>query len=90
VTLSVAEQSIQNGVLRIYGRTMLYDKCFPPSARACAARTATPRWPVQRKIYAGLDPPRDVFVSVRVIAHASEDVGMANPNAMVQRQRWQA
>jgi putative ATPase len=39
-------------------------------------------------IYAGLDPR---VIVRRVIAHASEDVGLANPDAMVQAvSAWQA
>ena len=87
VTLEVAEQSIQKRVLRM-DESMLYDmlSAFCKSLRGSDSDAAL-AW-FSRMIYAGLDPR---IIVRRVIAHASEDVGMANPNAMVQAvSAWQA
>jgi putative ATPase len=87
ITISVAEQSIQKRVLRM-DESMLYDmlSAFCKSLRGSASDAAL-AW-FSRMIYAGLDPR---IIVRRVIAHASEDVGMANPNAMVQAiSAWQA
>ncbi len=87
VTLSVAEQSIQKRVLRM-DESMLYDmlSAFCKSLRGSDSDAAL-AW-FSRMIYAGLDPR---VIVRRVIAHASEDVGLANPNAMVQAvSAWQA
>ena len=87
ITISVAEQSIQKRVLRM-DESMLYDmlSAFCKSLRGSASDAAL-AW-FSRMIYAGLDPR---IIVRRVIAHASEDVGLANPNAMVQAvSAWQA
>lgn len=87
VTLEVAEQSIQKRVLKM-DESMLYDmlSAFCKSLRGSDSDAAL-AW-FSRMIYAGLDPR---IIVRRVIAHASEDVGMANPNAMVQAvSAWQA
>ena len=87
VTLTVAEQSIQKRVLRM-DESMLYDmlSAFCKSLRGSDSDAAL-AW-FSRMIYAGLDPR---IIVRRVIAHASEDVGMANPDAMVQAvSAWQA
>ena len=56
--------------------------CSAPSASPCGVRTATRRWRGLRGLlYAGVDPR---LIMRRVMAHASEDVGMANPIAMLQ------
>jgi putative ATPase len=87
ITLPVAEQSIQKRVLRM-DESMLYDmlSAFCKSLRGSDSDAAL-AW-FSRMIYAGLDPR---IIVRRVIAHASEDVGLANPNAMVQAvSAWQA
>ncbi len=87
VTLAVAEQSIQKRVLRM-DESMLYDmlSAFCKSLRGSDSDAAL-AW-FSRMIYAGLDPR---VIVRRVIAHASEDVGLANPDAMVQAvSAWQA
>jgi putative ATPase len=87
VTLAVAEQSIQRRVLRM-DESMLYDmlSAFCKSLRGSDSDAAL-AW-FSRMIYAGLDPR---VIVRRVIAHASEDVGLANPDAMVQAvSAWQA
>ncbi len=87
ITLEVAEQSIQKRVLRM-DESMLYDmlSAFCKSLRGSDSDAAL-AW-FSRMIYAGLDPR---IIVRRVIAHASEDVGLANPNAMVQAvSAWQA
>lgn len=87
ITLAVAEQSIQKRVLRMDEST-LYDmlSAFCKSLRGSDSDAAL-AW-FSRMIYAGLDPR---IIVRRVIAHASEDVGLANPDAMVQAvSAWQA
>ena len=80
VTLSVAEESIQKPVLRC-DDTQMYDmlSAFCKSLRGSDSDAAL-LW-ASRLIYAGLDPR---ILARRVIAHASEDVGLANPIAMLQ------
>jgi putative ATPase len=67
---------------------MLYDmlSAFCKSLRGSDSDAAL-AW-FSRMNYAGLDPR---VIVRRVIAHASEDVGLANPDAMVQAvSAWQA
>lgn len=79
VTLRDAEQSIQKKSLS-YGEDMYYDllsafcKCLRGSATDSALYYA------QRLIKGGCDP---VIIARRVIAHAAEDVGLADPQALV-------
>lgn len=79
VTLSVAEESIQRKVIRM-DESMFYDmlSAFCKSLRGSDADAAL-AW-FARLTYAGIDPK---IIVRRVIAHASEDVGMANPMAML-------
>lgn len=79
VDLSVAEESIQKPSLRM-DESMYYDmlSAFCKSLRGSDSDAAL-AW-FGRMIYAGVDPR---IIVRRVIAHASEDVGMANPNAML-------
>lgn len=80
ITLAVAEESIQKPVLRC-DETLYYDmlSAFCKSLRGSDADAAL-AW-FARMIYAGVDPR---IVVRRMIAHASEDVGVANPNALLQ------
>lgn len=80
VTLHVAEESIQKRVLRM-DESMLYDmlSAFCKSLRGSDSDAAL-AW-FARLTYGGVDPR---IVVRRIIAHASEDVGMANPMAMLQ------
>ena len=80
ITLAVAEESIQKPVLRC-GETEMYDmlSAFCKSMRGSDSDAAL-LW-CSRLLYAGLDPR---IIVRRVIAHASEDVGLANPIAMLQ------
>ncbi|MDY2834415.1 MAG: AAA family ATPase, partial [Candidatus Aphodomonas sp.] len=80
VTLSVAEESIQKPVLRC-DETLYYDmlSAFCKSLRGSDADAAL-AW-FARMSYAGVDPR---IIVRRMIAHASEDVGLANPNALLQ------
>ena len=80
VTLSVAEESIQKPVLRC-DETLYYDmlSAFCKSLRGSDADAAL-AW-FARMTYAGVDPR---IIVRRMIAHASEDVGLANPNALLQ------
>ncbi len=79
VRLKDAEQSIQKKALS-YGEDMYFDllsafcKCLRGSSSDGALYYA------QRLIKGGCDP---VIIARRTIAHAAEDVGMADPQAMV-------
>ena len=80
VTLSVAEESIQKPMLRC-DDTQMYDmlSAFCKSMRGSDSDAAL-LW-ASRLLYAGIDPR---IIVRRVIAHASEDVGLANPIALLQ------
>ncbi|MDO4739659.1 MAG: replication-associated recombination protein A [Eubacteriales bacterium] len=79
ITLAVAEESIQKPVLQM-DESMYYDmlSAFCKSLRGSDSDAAL-AW-CARLLHAGVDPR---IIVRRVIAHASEDVGMANPNAML-------
>ncbi len=79
VDLPVAEESIQKPSLRM-DESLYYDmlSAFCKSLRGSDSDAAL-AW-FGRLIYAGVDPR---IIVRRVIAHASEDVGVANPNAML-------
>ncbi|MGI6169205.1 MAG: replication-associated recombination protein A [Christensenellales bacterium] len=80
ITLAVAEESIQRKVLQC-DETQFYDmlSAFCKSLRGSDSDAAL-AW-FARLITAGVDPR---ILARRIIAHASEDVGLANPQAMVQ------
>ena len=80
VTLAVAEESIQKPVIRC-DESLYYDmlSAFCKSLRGSDADAAL-SW-FARLLYAGVDPR---LIARRIIAHASEDVGLANPTAMLQ------
>ena len=80
ITLSIAEDSIQQPVIRC-GDTEFYDmlSAFCKSMRGSDPDAAL-LW-FSRLLYAGADPR---MLARRIIAHASEDVGLANPAAMLQ------
>ena len=80
VTLAVAEESIQSRVLQM-DESMFYDmlSAFCKSLRGSDSDAAL-AW-FARMNRAGVDPR---IIVRRIIAHASEDVGMANPMAMLQ------
>lgn len=80
ITLPIAEESIQKPVVRC-DDTLFYDmlSAFCKSLRGSDSDAAL-LW-FSRLLYAGADPR---LLARRIIAHASEDVGMANPGAMVQ------
>ena len=80
VTLAVAEESIQQPVIRC-DESLYYDmlSAFCKSLRGSDADAAL-AW-FARLLYAGVDPR---LIARRIIAHASEDVGLANPTAMLQ------
>ena len=80
VTLAVAEESIQSRVMQM-DESMFYDmlSAFCKSLRGSDSDAAL-AW-FARMNYAGVDPR---IIVRRVIAHASEDVGLANPMAMLQ------
>ena len=82
VDLAVAEESIQKPMLRC-DESMYYDmlSAFCKSLRGSDSDAAL-AW-FARLIYAGVDPR---IICRRLIAHASEDVGQANPMVMLQCQ----
>ncbi len=80
ITLEIAEESIQKRALRCDEEeyfNML--SAFCKSLRGSDSDAAL-FW-CARMLYAGVDPR---IIVRRMIAHASEDVGMANPNALTQ------
>lgn len=80
VTLAVAEEAIQKRVLRYDRVDEHYDviSAFIKSMRGSDPQ-ATLYW-LARMLYAGEDPG---FISRRIMIHAAEDVGLADPNALV-------
>lgn len=80
VDLAVAEESIQKPMLRC-DESLYYDmlSAFCKSLRGSDSDAAL-AW-FARLLYAGVDPR---LIMRRVLAHASEDVGMANPMALQQ------
>ena len=80
ITKEIAEESIQQKVIKCDEQQM-YDmlSAFCKSLRGGDSNAAR-AW-FARLIYAGLDPR---IICRRIIAHASEDVGLANPAAMQQ------
>lgn len=79
ITLEIAEESIQEKALPM-DETLYYDmlSAFCKSLRGSDSDAAL-AW-FARLVYAGVDPR---IIVRRIIAHASEDVGLANPNAML-------
>ncbi|NLB90119.1 MAG: AAA family ATPase, partial [Clostridiales bacterium] len=80
ITLEIAEESIQKPMLRI-DESVYYDmlSAFCKSLRGSDSDGAL-AW-FTRMLYAGVDP---FLILRRMIVHASEDVGLANPIAMLQ------
>lgn len=80
ITLAIAEESIQKPVLQC-DESLFYDmlSAFCKSLRGSDADAAL-AW-FARMTYAGVDPR---IIVRRLIAHASEDVGLANPMALLQ------
>ena len=80
VTLSIAEDSIQKPQIRC-DDTQFYDmlSAFCKSMRGSDSDAAL-LW-FSRLLYVGADPR---LLARRIIAHASEDVGLANPAALLQ------
>lgn len=80
ITTQIAAESIQQKVIKCDEQQM-YDmlSAFCKSLRGGSSDAAL-AW-FARLIYAGLDPR---IICRRLIAHASEDVGLANPTAMQQ------
>ena len=80
VDLAVAEESIQKPMMRC-DESLYYDmlSAFCKSLRGSDSDAAL-AW-YARLNYAGVDPR---LIVRRIIAHASEDVGLANPIAMLQ------
>lgn len=80
ITVEIAEESIQKKVINCDDE-QFYDmlSAFCKSLRGGDSNAAL-AW-FARLIYAGVDPR---IICRRIIAHASEDVGMANPQAMLQ------
>ncbi len=82
IDLAVAEESIQKPMLRC-DESLYYDmlSAFCKSLRGSDSDAAL-AW-FARLIYAGVDPR---IICRRLIAHASEDVGQANPMVMLHAQ----
>lgn len=80
ITREIAQESIQARMLNV-GDDHYYNmlSAFCKSLRGSDSDAAL-AW-FARLIYAGVDPR---IIARRLIAHASEDVGLANPEAMVQ------
>ncbi len=80
IDASIAAESVQQKVMKC-DEQLYYDmlSAFCKSLRGGDSDAAL-AW-FARLIYAGVDPR---IIVRRLIAHASEDVGMANPQAMVQ------
>ena len=80
IDLAVAEESIQKPMLRC-DESLYYDmlSAFCKSLRGSDSDAAL-AW-FARLDYAGVDPR---LIARRIIAHASEDVGLANPIAMLE------
>lgn len=78
VTAEIAEQSAQRRVMSV-DETTYYDilSAFCKSLRGSDADAAL--YYAMRLINAGCDP---LLIARRMIAHAAEDVGMADPNAL--------
>lgn len=79
ITLKDAEESIQRKALS-FDENLYYDmlSAFCKSLRGSDASAAL--YYMQRLIKGGCDP---VLIARRIIAHSAEDVGMADPNALV-------
>ncbi len=79
VTLKDAEESIQQKALS-FDENLYYDilSAFCKSLRGSDANAAL--YYMQRLIKGGCDP---LLLARRVVVHAAEDVGMADPNALV-------
>lgn len=80
ITLAEAVESIQKPALQC-DESLYYDmlSAFIKSMRGSDTNAAL-AW-FARMIYAGIDPQ---LIVRRLVVHASEDVGLANPNAMLQ------
>ncbi len=80
ITQDIAAESMQQKVLAL-DEQLYYDmlSAFCKSLRGSDADAGL-AW-FARLIYGGLDPR---IIARRLIAHASEDIGLANPNALVQ------
>ena len=79
VTLKDAEESIQRKALS-FDEQMYYDmlSAFCKSLRGSDANAAL--YYMQRLIQGGCDP---LLIARRIIAHSAEDVGIADPNALI-------
>ena len=79
VAIKDAEESIQKKALS-YDESMYYDmlSAFCKSLRGSDANAAL--YYMQRLIKGGCDP---LLIARRIVAHSAEDVGMADPNALI-------
>lgn len=80
ITREIAQDSIQRPLIKV-DDTLYYDmlSAFCKSLRGSDPNAAL-LW-MSRLLYAGCDPR---LIARRIIAHASEDVGLADPQALVQ------
>ena len=82
ITLAVGQESVQKPMLKL-DEDMYYDmlSAFIKSMRGSDPDAAL-LW-FSRMLYAGVDPK---LIVRRIVVHASEDVGLADPTAMLQAQ----
>ena len=82
ISLAVAQESVQKPMLKL-DEDMYYDmlSAFIKSMRGSDPDAAL-LW-FSRMLYAGVDPK---LIVRRIVVHASEDVGLADPTAMLQAQ----
>ena len=82
ITLEAAQESVQKPMLRL-NEDLYYDmlSAFIKSMRGSDPDAAL-LW-FSRMLYAGVDPK---LIVRRIVVHASEDVGLAEPTAMLQAQ----
>ncbi|MEG0492906.1 MAG: replication-associated recombination protein A [Clostridia bacterium] len=82
LTLAAAQESVQKPMLKL-DESMYYDmlSAFIKSMRGSDPNAAL-LW-YSRMLYAGVDPK---LIVRRIVVHASEDVGLADPLAMLQAQ----
>lgn len=88
ITLEIAEESIQQPAMRYDTGDQRYDMMSAMIKSVRGSDTDAALYWMARMLEAGEDPK---YIVRRLIVHASEDIGMANPNALEQAvATWQA
>ena len=82
LTLETAQESVQKPLLKMTRDSIT--TCSPPSSRACAAATRTRRSSGSAACFTPAWTPGSSCGAI--VVHASEDVGLADPLAMLQAQ----